>query len=61
MVQMLITSKTIFTRDGKKGRSRLIAYGNEVKFKLQYGVQLLHVRNTNEDDLNYCFILLLTT
>ena len=52
---------TIFTSYGKKGGSRRIAYGHELKFKLQYIHQLVHVRNTNEDYLNYCPLLLLTT
>ena len=51
---------TIFTRDGKKGRSRLIAYGHEVKFKMQYGLYMVHVRKTTEDDLNYFPVVLRT-
>ena len=51
---------TIFTRYGKKGSSILIAYVHEFKFKIQYGLQLVHVRNTNEDYLNHCLLLLLT-
>ena len=51
---------TIFTRDGKKGRSRLISDGHEVKFKLYYGLYMVHVRKTTEDDLNDCTVVLLT-
>ena len=35
---------TIFTRDGKRGGSNLITDGHEVKFKLQDGLQMVHIR-----------------
>ena len=49
----------IFTRDGKEGRSRLIDDGHEVEFKLQYGLQMVHMRKTTEDGRNYCPVVVL--
>ena len=50
---------TIFTMDGKKGGSRIIADGHEVNFNLQYGMYMVHVRKTAEDNINYCPVVLL--
>ena len=50
-------STTIFNRDDKKGRSILITDGHEVKFKLQDGLQILHVNKANEDDLKACLVV----
>ena len=51
---------TIFTRDGKEGRSRIISDRHEVKFKLQYGLYMVHVRKTTEYHLNDCTVAVLT-
>ena len=51
---------TIFTRDGKKGRSRIISDGHEVKFKLKYGLHMVHVPKKTEDNLNDCTVVVLT-
>ena len=51
---------TIFTRDGKKGRSRIISDGDEVKFKLKYDLNMVHVRKTAEDNLNDFNVVVLT-
>ena len=32
-----------------------------MKFKLQYGLQMVHVRKTTEDDLNDCHVVVLTS
>ena len=50
---------TIFTRYGNKGRSKLLAVGHAVKFKLHYGLQMVHVRNKNEENLNDFPLILL--
>ena len=44
--------------DGKKRISILITARHRVNFKLQVGIQMVHVRKSNEDDLN-CFPMML--
>ena len=50
---------TIFTRDGKKGMSSLIADVYDVKFKIRDGLQMVHVQKATEDDLNSCPVVVL--
>ena len=52
---------TIFTRYGKKVMSSLIADGHVMKFKIQYGLHMVYVQKENEDDLNACPVVVLTS
>ena len=51
----------IFTRYGKKGRSSLIVDRHEVKFKLQCGLQMVHVRKESEYGMKAFLVVLLTS
>ena len=52
---------TIFKRNGKKGRSSLIAGNHEITFTLQRKLQMMDVRKASEEELQTCPVLVLTS
>ena len=53
--------KTIYTRDGEKGRSSLIYGGHKVKFKLKDVLNVVNLRKASEDNMNYFPVVVLTS
>ena len=52
---------TIFTKDCNNEGSSLIYDGHKVNFNLQYGLHMVNVCKSTEDDLNAFPVVLLTS